>query len=141
MSAMFNFGARHGFVTTNPVENASVRKTDNRRERFLALEEVSRLGEAFNQVEADGANPKAVAISRLWALTGCRRNEIAELKAHEVNLDQNRFEFDDTKTGKSIRPFAPAAGLQPGHRGLGPGPRLLQVHALPQRGPAGLVLA
>jgi integrase len=109
VSAMFNFGARHSFVTTNPVENASVRKTDNRRERFLALEEVSRLGEAFNQVEAAGANPKAVAISRLWALTGCRRNEIAELKVHEVNLDQSRFEFEDTKTGKSIRPFGPAA--------------------------------
>jgi hypothetical protein len=67
VSAMFNFGARHGFVTTNPVGNPSVRKTDNRRERFLALEEVSRLGEAFNQVETDGANPKAVAISWLWA--------------------------------------------------------------------------
>jgi integrase len=109
VSAMFNFGARHGFVVTNPVQNASVRKTDNHRERFLALEEVSRLGEAFIQVDANGANPKAVAISRLWALTGCRRNEIAELKVHEVNLDQSRFEFDDTKTGKSIRPFGPAA--------------------------------
>lgn len=108
VSAMFNFGTRHGFVATNPVENASVRKTDNRRERFLSLEEVSRLGEAFSQVEADGANPKAVAISRLWALTGCRRNEIAELKVHEVKLSQNRFEFDDTKTGKSVRPFGPA---------------------------------
>ena len=109
VSAVFSFGARHGFVTTNPVENASVRKTDNRRGRFLTLEEVSLLGEAFNQVEADGANPKAVAIARLWALTGCRRNEIAGLKVHEVKLDQSLFEFDDTKTGKSIRPFGPAA--------------------------------
>jgi integrase len=109
VSAVFSFGARHGFVTTNPVENASVRKTDNRRGRFLTLEEVSLLGEAFNQVEAAGANPKAVAIARLWALTGCRRNEIAELKVHEVKLGQSLFEFDDTKTGKSIRPFGPAA--------------------------------
>ncbi len=108
VSAVFSFGARHGFVATNPVENASVRKTDNRRERFLTLEEVSRLGAAFTQVEAEGANPKAVAIARLWALTGCRRNEIAELKVHEVKLDQSLFEFDDTKTGKSIRPFGPA---------------------------------
>jgi integrase len=109
LSAVFSFGGRHGFVVKNPVENASVRKTDNRRERFLTLEEVTRLGEAFDKVEEEGANPKAVAIARLWALTGCRRNEIAALKVHEVNLAENLFEFDDTKTGKSVRPFGPAA--------------------------------
>jgi integrase len=109
LSAVFSFAGRHGFVAANPVEKASVRKTDNRRERFLMLDEVSRLGEAFDKVEADGANPKAVAIARLWALTGCRRNEIAALKVHEVNLAGNLFEFDDTKTGKSVRPFGPAA--------------------------------
>jgi integrase len=109
LSAVFSFGGRHGFVTKNPVEDASVRKTDNRRERFLTLDEVSRLGEAFDAVEKEGANPKGVAIARLWALTGCRRNEIAALKAHEVKLGSNLFEFDDTKTGKSIRPFGPAA--------------------------------
>ena len=50
---VFSFGGRHGFVTKNPVEKASVRKTDNRRERFLTLEEVSHLGEAFDKVETD----------------------------------------------------------------------------------------
>jgi hypothetical protein len=34
LSALFSFGRRHGFVTKNPVEGASVRKTDNRRERL-----------------------------------------------------------------------------------------------------------
>jgi len=109
LSAVFSFAGRHGFVQKNPVEKASVRKTDNRRERFLTLEEVGRLGAAFEEVETGGANPKAVAIARLWALTGCRRNEIAAIKVHEVNLQRNLFEFDDTKTGKSIRPFGPAA--------------------------------
>lgn len=109
LSAVFSFGCRHSFITKNPVEDASVRKTDNRRERFLTLEEVTRLGEAFEKVEEAGANPKAVAIARLWALTGCRRNEIAALKVHEVNLAGSLFDFDDTKTGKSVRPFGPAA--------------------------------
>ena len=58
---------------------------------------------------ASAAPPKAVAIARLWALTGCRRNEIAAHKVHEVKLQQSLSEFDDTKTGKSIRPFGPAA--------------------------------
>src|SRR6266404_9455344 len=53
LSAVFSFGGRHGFVTKNPVEKASVRKTDNSRERFLTLEEVSHLGEAFDKVETD----------------------------------------------------------------------------------------
>ncbi len=109
LSAVFSFGHRHGFNAKNPVEQASVRKTDNRRDRFLTLDEVSRLGEAFDTVESEGANPKGVAIARLWALTGCRRNEIAALKVHEINLADNLFEFDDTKTGKSVRPFGPAA--------------------------------
>ena len=64
------------------------------------------MGEAFNRVEVNGANPNAVAIARLWALTGCRRNEIAELKVHEVKLDQNLFEFDDTRLES---PFVPSA--------------------------------
>jgi len=109
LSAVFNFAGRHGLVARNPVEKASVRKTDDRRARFLTLEEVARLGEAFDKVETDGANPKSVAIARLWALTGCRHNEIAGLKVHEVNLASNLFEFEDTKTGKSVRPFGPAA--------------------------------
>jgi hypothetical protein len=85
---VFSFGGRHGFVTKNPVEKASVRKTDNRRERFLTLEEISHLGEAFDKVETDGANPKAVAIARLWALTG----------------------FWVTQT-EDLRPFTPASSM------------------------------
>ncbi|WP_061508552.1 site-specific integrase [Acetobacter malorum] len=109
LSAVFSFGRRHGFIAQNPVEGASVRKTDNRRMRFLTLEEVARLGDAFNKVETRGANPKGVAIARLWALTGCRRNEIAALKVEEVNLEDNLFEFEDSKTGRSIRPIGPTA--------------------------------
>jgi len=54
---------RHGFVTRNPVEKASIRKTNN---RFPTLEEVSRLGEAFDR-SRPGANTKAVAIATVGA--------------------------------------------------------------------------
>ncbi|ETI64284.1 integrase [Sphingobium sp. C100] len=109
LSAMYSFAMRLELTDRNPVDKAAVRKTDNQRERFLTLEEVKRLGAAFDQLEASGTNPKAIAIARLWALTGCRRNEIAGLKWSEVDLDRGFLMFENTKTGRSVRPLGLAA--------------------------------
>jgi integrase len=109
LSAVFSFAQRRRIMANNPVEMASVRKTDNRRERFLSIEEVKRLGEALDKLEADGTNPMAVDICRLWALTGCRRNEIAGLKWSDVDFERGLLIFEDTKTGRSIRPLGAAA--------------------------------
>lgn len=112
LSAVFSFALRSEIVKRNPCETAAVRKTDNRRERFLTLEEVTRLGTALDELEAEGVNAKAVNIARLWALTGCRRDEIAGLRWSEVDLDQGLLILDDSKTGKSLRPLgAPAIAL------------------------------
>lgn len=109
LSAVFSFAKRRGIVTHNPCDIAAVRKTDNRRDRYLTLEEVSRLGAAFDTLEARGANAKAVAIARLWALTGCRRDEIARLRWSEVDLDRGLLVLAASKTGKSVRPLGSAA--------------------------------
>jgi integrase len=109
LSAVFSFAGRHRIVTINPVEKASVRKTDNKCNRFLSIEEVKRLGEALDKLEKEGVNPKATNITRLWALSGCRRDEIAGLKWTEVDFERGLLIFDDTKTGRSIRPLGAAA--------------------------------
>jgi integrase len=109
LSAVFAFAHRRDIVPANPVTTASVRKTDNRRERFLTTSEIQRLGKALRELEETGANPKAINIAHLWALTGCRRNEIAGLKWSEVDFDLGVFAFEDSKTGKSIRPLPSAA--------------------------------
>jgi integrase len=109
LSAVFSFAVRRGHAKENPVERASIRKTDNRRERFLTLDEVSRLGTAFDELETGGANSKAVVIARLWALTGCRRDEIAGLRWSEVDFARGLLVLRETKTGKSIRPLGAAA--------------------------------
>ncbi len=109
LSAVFSFAVRRGLVPENPVEKAAIRKTDNHRERFLTLEEVSRLGAALDALEAEGKNPKALAIARLWALTGCRRDEIAGLCWSEVDFDNGLLVLAESKTGKSIRPLGTAA--------------------------------
>jgi integrase len=109
LSAVFEFALRRTLVPNNPVLHASVRKSDNRRERFLDLEEVKRLGAALDELEREGVNPKAVNIARLWALTGCRRNEIAGLRWSEVDLEAGMLILQDSKTGASRRPLGAAA--------------------------------
>lgn len=109
LSAVFSFAMRREIVSRNPCQTAAVRKTGGARERFLTLEEVSRLGAALDELEREGANPKALNIARLWALTGCRRNEITALKWSEINLADGLLVLDDSKTGKSIRPLGAAA--------------------------------
>ena len=52
LSAVLSFAARRGLVPNNPSDRAAVRKTDNRRDRFLTLDEVKRLGKAFDALEA-----------------------------------------------------------------------------------------
>lgn len=108
-SAVFSFAKRRGIVTVNPCDDAAVRKTDNKRDRYLMLDEVRRLGAAFDDLEAAGANRKAIAIARLWALTGCRRDEIAGLRWSEVDFERGLLVLSESKTGKSVRPLGIAA--------------------------------
>ena len=108
LSAVFNFAVRQELIAANPC--APVKKrADGKRTRFLSLDEVQRLGAALDSMEVEGMSPKAIAIMRLWALTGCRRDEIAGLKWSEVDIERACLRLDDTKTGRSIRPLAGAA--------------------------------
>jgi integrase len=109
LSAVFSFAIRSEIVPRNPCETAAVRKTDNQNDRFLTLEEVTRLGAALDTLEEEGVNPKAVNIARLWALTGCRRDEIAGLSWQELDLENGLLQFANSKTGKSVRPLGAAA--------------------------------
>lgn len=109
LSAVFSFAGRRGIVLSNPCEKAAVRKTDNQKTRFLTLEEMKRLGEACDALEAEGVNRKGIDIARLWALTGARRQEIAALRWTEIDFGRGLLTLDDSKTGKSIRPLGAAA--------------------------------
>lgn len=108
LSSVFAFAIRQEWVTFNPCAPAK-KPADQRRTRFLTIDEVARLGKALADLEAKGVNVKAIAIMRLWALTGCRRDEIAGLKWSEIDFEQACLWLADTKTGRSIRPLAAAA--------------------------------
>lgn len=109
LSAVLSFATRRGLLSINPCATAAVRKIDNKRQRYLNIEEITNLGTALEKLATEGVNPKALDIVRLWALTGCRRDEIAALKWSEVDLDNGLLVLDDSKTGKSVRPLATAA--------------------------------
>lgn len=109
LSAMFSFAERRGIIPANLCHKAVVQKTDGANDRYLTAEELQRLGAACDALEAEGTNVKALNITRLWVLTGCRRDEIAGLKWHEVDFERGVLALDDTKTGRSIRPAAAAA--------------------------------
>ena len=109
LSALFSFAIDKGLATNNPVALASIDKVDNRRERFLTLEEVGRFGKALVALEVEGVNPKALDVAKLWALTGCRRDEIAGLQWSEVDLARGCLVLGATKTGRSVRPLSSAA--------------------------------
>jgi integrase len=112
LSALFTFAIRRKLRADNPCETAAIRKTDNRRTRYLSIDEVKRLGKALETLRAEGVNPKALDIARLWALTGCRRDEIAALKWSEVDVERACLVLEDSKTGESVRPLAaPALAL------------------------------
>jgi integrase len=109
LSAVFSFALRSEITQRNPCETAAVRKTDNQNERFLTLDEVTRLGIALDEMEEAGVNPKSVNIARLWALTGCRRDEIAGLKWSEIDMQEGLLKLADSKNGRSVRPLGGAA--------------------------------
>ncbi len=108
LSSRFTFAIRQELATSNPC-SAVKKAPDQRRTRYLSIEEIIRLGQALASQEAQGANAKAIAIMRLWAMTGCRRDEIAGLMWSEIDVDRACLVLADSKTGHSVRPLANAA--------------------------------
>lgn len=110
LSAVFTFAIRQEWVTANPCAPVKT-PADKRRTRYLTMDEIGRLGQALDALEIEGASPKAVAIMRLWALTGCRRDEIAGLKWADIDFKHGCLRLAESKTGHSVRPLALAAVL------------------------------
>ncbi len=73
--------------------------------RFLDMDELARLGRALDAGEARW--PEAVAAIRLLALTGCRRNEVLNLRWRNISGDA--LNLEDSKTGPRAVPLGVSA--------------------------------
>lgn len=102
LSGALSFGVRRRLCAGNPA--LGVRKFPSRKlERFLAPDELARLGEVLSAAEALGvANPLHLAAIRLLILTGCRRNEILTLKRSHVDRQHACLRLADSKTGQKV---------------------------------------
>src|SRR5262249_45907232 len=106
---------------------------EHRRERFLNIEELERLGAAIREAETTGIpwevdedapkakhspkrqnqftkiSPFAAACIRLLLFTGCRLREVLHLKWEHVDLERGLIFLPDSKTGrKTVILNAPA---------------------------------
>ncbi|MFZ2077898.1 MAG: site-specific integrase [Xanthobacteraceae bacterium] len=82
---------------------------DNRRRRFLSLDEIAILGKVIREAECNGENRTGIAAIRALLLTGCRRNEILALPWTWLDAKARCIRFEDTKSGAQLRPIGTTA--------------------------------
>ena len=107
---MLSLAVEWGLREAGPNPCRAVRKYRTRpRERFLTDTEYCRLGRALNVLEARGkVSRHAAAAIRLLVLTGCRRNEVLELRWDDVDRTAGELRLRDGKTGARMVPLTPA---------------------------------
>ena len=98
----------------NPASKISM-KADERRHFRLNVAGWRVIGEAIDTAEERGECWQALAIARLLALTGCRKEEIGSLEWNEIDFESQCFRFGKAADGRGrvksgeIRPIGKAA--------------------------------
>ena len=87
LAAMLEWAVHRGILPANPAERVRPYK-GRKKERFLTVAELGRLGDALAAAEAEGLNPGAVAAIRLLLTTGCRKSEILRLCWEHVDWER-----------------------------------------------------
>lgn len=109
LAAMFAWAVERGLIPNNPARGVRAFRGE-KRERFLSIEELARLGETLAaMVASHELNPKVAAIIKLLAFTGCRKSEITSLQWSFVRTEHGCIELTDTKTGARRVPLSAAA--------------------------------
>ena len=110
VAKLLSLAVEWGLREAGPNPCRAVRKYKTRpRERFLTEEEYRRLGRAVDELEAKGkVSRHAAAAVRLLVLTGCRRNEVLELRWDDVDRTVGELRLRDGKTGGRMVPLTPA---------------------------------
>src|SRR5206468_11418479 len=99
LGAIFSYAVKLGVREDNPVHGVTRFKGQSIK-KFLSPDEMQALGSALRAVESE--HPQAVAIIRLLAVTGARRNEIAQLRWSNVDLHQGVLRLPSSKTGERV---------------------------------------
>ena len=114
ISKMFNLAELWGLRPDGSNPRRLIQKyPEVKRERFLSLDEIKRLGSVLRDIETEGREmPSAILAIRLLLYTGCRLNEIMTLKWEYVDLEAAILHLPDSKTGaKKVYLGKPAVKL------------------------------
>jgi integrase len=108
LGSILEFAKRHGVISENPARGVR-RFPDNKRRRFLSLDEIATLGKVIRETENSGENRTGIAAIRALLLTGCRRNEMLALPWAWLDAKARCIRFEDTKSGAQLRPIGTTA--------------------------------
>ncbi len=102
--SMLTYAISMGIIEHN-VAHGIRKPKDQVRDRRLSEDEYRLLGTILRKASDDPELAPTVAITRLLALTGCRRGEIISLKWSEVDFENSCLRLKDSKEGASTRPI------------------------------------
>ena len=101
VGSMLTYAISMGIIEQNVAHG--IRKPKDRvRDRRLSSSEYKTLGELLDKAEQTIEFAPTVAITRLLALTGCRRSEIIKLKWRDVDFENSCLRLSDSKEGASV---------------------------------------
>ena len=111
LSKLCSWSEDYGYrpPASNPCRGVE-KYTEQPRQRYLSVAELSRLGAALRNAERyKRISPSAVAVIRLLLFTGARVSEILSLRWSDVDLAAGMLRLPDSKSGrKTILLSAPA---------------------------------
>ena len=122
LRAILQRAVRDGAIAQNPVRGIDRPKPKKQNPPF-SFENVTAVGRALRELEAEGENVIGLRCIRFLILTGCRRMEAQTLTWDMVDGTARCLRLPDTKSGPQTRPLGRAAI------------RLLQEHLLKSASP------
>ena len=102
--SMLTYAINIGIIEHN-VAHGIRKPKDQVRDRRLSDDEYRVLGKMLREAGEDHELAPTIAITRLLALTGCRRGEILGLKLSEIDFENSCLRLADLKEGASARPI------------------------------------
>jgi integrase len=112
LGGILSYARKKHLIDANPVHGFE-KHADNERERVLTPKELEAVGQKTRDMEAGEkstpAQKSTAKIIRALLLTGCRLSEISALKKSELDQNGSCIRYEDTKSGRQIRPLGQSA--------------------------------
>lgn len=100
-AAMLAWAVKRKIIPSNPAEGVELNKLQ-KRERFLSMAEIIKLGDAMREAEYQGVNLVGLNIIRVLLLSGARKTEVASAKGRYLDAEHGALRLPDSKTDEKV---------------------------------------